>query len=475
LPAAAEFDETDLRVPPPLPEPPRPLLAVGKHGPASVEAEDFARRLGNWGNASKLIGERWEAIAPGLLSPRLPWLIPLGAGQAAEVRALLSLDADPLIGATLQRAGISAPDLLFIGVSGARAYVRAADCKVSLDTADREQTAPTRLQKMFARAAQDFPIVATALLAQVEALPPTQRDAAGSVVAAALAADWRNLLIADGLFVAPDNGFNRWFLSRLDDRRRTGAALGRMPGSGPRRTGGDVIGPVDAAQAARLTLPSHLEAIGALDFLGGVPGWEEAQLVARLDGVDLQHDDLAVAERCWRVGVGLRGAVFALKRPLFRNPMPVDKPEVESLDVLQQVLRRCRVHDSAGLVAAFDQLVAARRELWYRESAALRTPVSFGTFSTKVGDTQRTRHRPRAGEPPRQKVREQVGPSTRALYRELSRFHVMRVARLARDLETGGLLDGPLLDALEARAETLSTESRQDAAQIAARMEKISS
>ncbi|MGI8422911.1 MAG: hypothetical protein ACR2NO_02125, partial [Chloroflexota bacterium] len=65
--------------------------------------------------------------------------------------------------------------------------------------------------------------------------------------------------------------------------------------------------------------------------------------------------------------------------------------------------------------------------------------------------------------------------STRALYRELSRFHVMRVARLARDLETGGLLDGPLLDALEARAETLSTESRQDAAQIAARMEKISS
>ena len=463
--AAAHPDEAELRVPSPLPEPPRPLVAVGKHGPASVDAEDFARRLGNWGNASKLIGARWESVAPGLLWQRLPWRLPLGGGQTAEIRALLSLDADPAIGGTLQRAGVSAPDLLLIGRAGARQYLRAADCKVSLDTADRDQTTPARVQHMFLRAAQDHPAVATALLLQIEALAEPERAAASSVITAALSSDWDHLLLGEGLFVAPDNGFNRWFLSRLEDRRRTGASLGRMPASGPRRSRSDVSGPVDAAQQSRLTLPSHLEPIGARDFLAGVPGWEEAGIVAKLDGANLEAFDLAVAERCWRVGVGLRGAVVALKRRLFRNQLPIETRAVDPPAVLREVLRRRRSADSAALVGAIAQFVAGRQALWAREAAVLRTPVAFGSFAVKVGETLRGRHRPGPGEAPPARG----GPSARMLYRELARCHVTRVARLAAELEADGLEDAALLDALGARADALREECEADAGRLASR------
>ena len=63
-------------------------------------------------------------------------------------------------GTALQRAGVSAPDLVLIGTlqtgSGPRVAVRAADLKVSLDTAERPQTAPARLQNAFARLAAPY-------------------------------------------------------------------------------------------------------------------------------------------------------------------------------------------------------------------------------------------------------------------------------------------------------------------------------
>ncbi|MDQ3701594.1 MAG: hypothetical protein M3442_11845, partial [Chloroflexota bacterium] len=72
----------DVRIPVPPPVAPQRLLAVGHYGPSHVDAEDFSRRLGNWGGASQRIGDRWEALVPGLLERRAPWTLPLGAGRA---------------------------------------------------------------------------------------------------------------------------------------------------------------------------------------------------------------------------------------------------------------------------------------------------------------------------------------------------------------------------------------------------------
>lgn len=449
---------TELRVPAPLPEPPSPVLAVGKHAPSSVEAEDFSRRLGNWGNASKFIGDRWEELSPVLLAPRLPWRVPIGPGRVATITAFLSLDADPIIGGVLQRAGVSAPDLLLVAPNGpgGRTVLRAADCKVSLDTADREQTAPTRLQAMFARMAADFPMAAEALSIQIEALPETIRPAVAAAIDAALACNWDEVLISEGVFIAPDNGFNRWFLELLETRRRTGAPLGRLPSSGPRRSGGFVKGPVDAIQAAKLQLPSHLEPTTAAEFLAEVPGWTEAEIVAELDRASLTAVDLCVAERCWRVGAGLRGAVLALKRRLFYPALALSSTDVDVPSVLKQLVQRRRVRNSGELVTAVAQFVAARHGAWERETALLRTPLSFPAWSTRVGEALRAAAEERG-------MPVQPGLSARAMYRDLTRQHSGRLVQAARVMETAGMADVDMLDLLEARREEFQQATSADA------------
>jgi hypothetical protein len=450
----------ELRVPAPLPEPPSPVLAVGKHAPSSVDAEDFSRKLGNWGNASKFIGDRWEELAPTLLAPRLPWRVPIGPGRTATITAFLALDADPTIGGVLQRAGVSAPDLLLVAPNGpgGRTVLRAADCKVSLDTADREQTTPARLQAMFTRVASDFPTAASALAAQVEALPEASRRVVAEAISAALMADWDRVLAWEGVFIAPDNGFNRWFLDLLETRCRTGAPLGRLPSAGPRRSGAFVKGPVDAIQAARLQLPSHLEPTTAAEFLAEVPGWTEAELVAELDRVSLATVDLCVAERCWRVGVGLRGAVLALKRRLFYPALPLSSTDVDVPTVLKQLTQRRRVRDSGELVRAVAQFVAARYSAWERETALLRMPLSFPAWSARVGEALRA-----ASE---RGTLARPSTSARAMYRDLTRQHGERLVRAARELERAGVTEPDMLDALEARRQAFYEAASTDAAAL---------
>ncbi|HEX2514301.1 MAG TPA: hypothetical protein VH257_06310, partial [Chloroflexota bacterium] len=193
----------DVRIPAPPPAAPQRMLAVGRYGPSHVDAEEFSRRVGNWGGASQRIGDRWEALVAGMLEGRGRWALPAGGGRTLTVVAALGLDADPEAGPALQRAGVSAPDLLLVATMGQgsgsrgrpRAVLRAADCKVSLDTADPGQTAPARLQATFARVAEDFPAVAEALRRQVAALPGGEsaegaRATAVGAVESALAGRW---------------------------------------------------------------------------------------------------------------------------------------------------------------------------------------------------------------------------------------------------------------------------------------------
>ena len=438
----------DVRIPPPPPAAPPRLLAVGLYGPASVDAEEFCRRVGNWGGASQRIGDRWETLVPELLGPRVPWTLPAGGGRALVVVAVLGLDAEPESGAALQRAGVSAPDLLLVatGGPGGRYILRAADCKVSLDTADAAQTAPPRLQATLARVAADFPAVAAALRRQVAALPEgAARAAAGAAVEAVLAGRWDDVVAGEGLFIAPDNGFNRWFVSRLEANRRTGAPLGRLPASGPRRT-------ADTAPF----LASHLAPVAAPTFLAPLAGWSEAGVVAELDGADLERVDLSVAERCWRVGVGLRGAVLALRRPLFRPALAEAHPDGTPREVtpgLRQLAARRRLEDSGALVGAVARSLEVRRASWEREAALLRTPLGYPAWITRLRDL-------RGGKP---------GPDGRALHRELGQRHRARILEAAAALGATCPDEGDLLDALEARQTEWREASLADGADLAAR------
>jgi hypothetical protein len=463
-------DTFDFPIPAPLPPPPERLVAVGRHGTASVEAEDFSRRLGNWGGASHLIGNRWEALAPTLLRRRLPWTLPAGGGRVMTIVAVLALDADPVAGSALQRAGVSASDLLLIGqmprgTGTSGLLVRAADCKVSLDTADPVQTTPVRLQATFDRIREAFPQVVAALQRQVVTLTQPAQESAALALGAAVRGAWHEVLAGEGLFVAPESGFNRWFLAQLEERRRTGAPLGRLPASGPRRPASETRGPVGPAQLARLTLPAHLESVSAEEFLGSLPGWPAAGVIAELDGQALASMDVSVAERCWRVGAGLRGAILALRRPLFRPMLESVRPDGRPRDLahlLREVAVRRRMVDSTGLIATVSRSLDQRRPLWQRETAVLQMPLSFGAFVGQLGEARR------AAEAPAPEARDGLlaeGSSAsgvtassgvarataRTLYRELSQQHRRRVLAAAVALAREGHDEATILDALEER------------------------
>ena len=152
---------------PTLPLPPR-FLTVADFPGTSVQAEEYSRLIGAWGEAAALIGRRWEELGLTLLNKRLPWSVPLGAGRTATITHLISVDSGPDAGPALHTAGVSAPDLLLLGTLGrsGRLVVQAADFKVSLDTANPEQVSAARLAGNLPRIASEVPDVAAAILAQ---------------------------------------------------------------------------------------------------------------------------------------------------------------------------------------------------------------------------------------------------------------------------------------------------------------------
>lgn len=372
-----------------IPAPPPALttlpIAVGTYPARSVEAEDFARRIGNWGTAARDIGDRWEVVGVDRLRRRLPWTLLVGGGRAMHVVRILRLDSGEA-GAALQRAGVSAPDLLLVGTiasgAGPRVVVRAADLKVSLDTAERMQTAPTRLQAMFARVAGSMPVTRDAILAEARAQDHDDPVAERAVVSA-LAGEWTDLGIVEGLFIAPDTGFNRWFLQEVEHRRRTGRGAPRLP-FGARRRGGD--------GADLLGLPAHLEAVPPAEFLGTLDGWREAQVIARLDCTEIDAVDPAVAERFWRVGNGLRAALLAVRRRMFEPSSDAlgSNAQAEGIDpIVERVAARAAGHSEA-VVREVASLLEGRRASWDVEARVLAFPVGYDTWSEHFAEARRT-------------------------------------------------------------------------------------
>jgi len=475
------------RIPTPPPSAPIPLIAVGTSSPTNADAEDFSRRIGNWGTAARDIGDRWEVVGPDLLRRRLPWSVPTGGGRSMQVVSILCLDSGQS-GQILQRAGVSAPDLLLIGQiatsSGPKLALRATDLKVSLDTADRAQTSQVRLQACFGRIASGFPAVENALLAEATA----SGEGSGMAVEAirlALAADWDTVAITEGLFVAPDSGFNRWFLEEVEQRRRSGRPPPRLLYRSRRRD--EPSGALDAG--ASLGFQAHLEPIAARDFLGGLAGWPEAAIVAKCDGIDLDAVDIAVAERCWRVGNGLRGALLAISRRLFLPPtehLDASGNPRDVVSVLRQVAAR-HSGTSEALIEAISTALEARRARWDAEATLLAFPVPYATWAQRFEEVRRdgtggdgaslvdevaellasdgSDQLSASGE--EDAARRLIARSTRTAHREAHQRHRERVLAEARLLIESGVDETGMIAQLEARRDDWSSHVMDDAGVLA--------
>ena len=253
---------------PTLPLPHR-FLTIAEFPGTSVQAEEYSRLIGAWGEASALIGRRWEELGLSLLAKRLPWSVPLGAGRTATITHLISVDSGPDAGPALHAAGVSAPDLLLLGTLGrsGRLVVQAADFKVSLDTANPAQVSAARLAGNLPRIASEVPEVAAAILAQ------SPSPAYHAALTALMAGSVGSTIVPEGIFIAPDSAFNRW-LHKLLANVRPGSRLPRLPRGAP----------ATRSRNDGFQLLAHLEPAAPATMLGTLEGWSEAGRLATLDG-----------------------------------------------------------------------------------------------------------------------------------------------------------------------------------------------
>ena len=342
---------------PTLPLPPR-FLTIAEFPGTSVQAEEYSRLIGAWGEASALIGRRWEELGLSLLEKRLPWSVPLGAGRTATITHLISVDSGPDAGPALHAAGVSAPDLLLLGTLGRsdRLVIQAADFKASLDTANPVQVSSARLAGNLPRLANEVPEVAAAVLTQAPS------PAYHAALTALMAGNVGSTIVPEGLFIAPDSAFNRW-LHKLLANVRPGIRLPRLPRGAP----------ATRARNDGFQLLAHLEPVAPATMLGMLEGWSEAGRLAALDGRRLAAAELTLAERYWRLGAGLHGALRTFYRPVLAQ-LPA---AWDATPALKRIVRRVRPANAAALLSALARVVEQRRPQWAREKEVLRCPVGF--------------------------------------------------------------------------------------------------
>lgn len=415
---------------PTLPLPPR-FLTIAEFPGTSVQAEEYSRLIGAWGEASALIGRRWEELGLSLLEKRLPWSVPLGAGRTATITHLISVDSGPDAGPALHAAGVSAPDLLLLGTLGrsGRLVIQAADFKASLDTANPQQVSAARLAGNLPRIASEVPEVAAAILAQAPSA--AYREA----LTALMAGNVGSTIVPEGIFIAPDSAFNRW-LHRLLANVRPGVRLPRLPRGAP----------ATRSRSDGFQLLAHLEPVAPAAMLGTLEGWSEGERLAALDGRRLNAAELTVAERYWRLGAGLHGALRTLYRPVLAQ-LPA---AWDATPALNRLVRRVRPHDAALLLSALARAVEQRQPQWAREKEVLRCPVGFRAW---------LRHAEAAGF---EVETGEFAGTVRRKHGSLAASHRQRVTAAARQLHQQRQTNRQVLTALEARSDEWSAATDED-------------
>lgn len=262
--------------------------------------------IGDWGDASRYLGARWEHVGADLLAKRL---------SADGGDATLHLLAGTARQEVLSRTRLKNPDALLIVANGEAVRLRAVDFKWSLETADYQQ------------------IAAAALRALHEALD------LGTLLG-------RTLLtpaLEDGFFVAPETRANRDFLRSLANRTQEY--------------------PLEEHETLLLPVAPDV-------FFGPLPGWEHARFLAALDRAERSLVLLDAAERYYRLGVGLAGALARLATPIF-----ADEPsELSPIDELVDLARRSHARSAADVIQQVGRRIEQRQILVRRLRSLLQSP-----------------------------------------------------------------------------------------------------
>lgn len=278
------------------------------------------RSIGDWGGASRSIGQRWEVVGLSALREGIAGAPPL---------AVVALCEDPSVQQRLGKLGLPNPDALIVEPGADDLVVRPADLKWALDVASYHQISGANLTDLL----QVDPPLAEAIRksvpAQIAALP---------------------LRPADGYFVCPDATANRRFLTSPQNQRQEY--------------------PLEAQEV--VFVPVNVQS-----FFGPLPGWYTAQQIARLDGALAALRNIDAADRYYHIGAGVNGALALRGRSIFDEEPPTDGDEAVRWSALSAEIRPLT---ASNVLSRLDAEMRHRRELIQRLRAVRRCPYTFREF-----------------------------------------------------------------------------------------------
>lgn len=369
----------------------------GYRGPQLLEQRRASeirreREIGNWGRASEHIGRRWEELGferlHDMLNRRQHWPV-----DRYRPHSLVPLMSDTTIQASLARVGLPSPDVVVVLADGRGGLVlQALDFKWDLEFASYDQIRATALQALLQR---DRGVLDAAIVRA------TGQPVAGNQC-------------LDGLLFAPDSPANQRFLSSTLNQRREY--------------------PIEAREVI-------LEPVDPTVFFSPQPGWELAVRLAALDRAAQTLQTLDGADRYYRLGAGLRGAVSQLQVSVFE----ADPPAVDAAAAIAWLQTQVRVLSSSALIAHVERLMAAREQRVVRLRRLTRSPYRLADLSRALAAQGIVLpERPDDGEVPPERqhwleMLRRVGAEYRAT-----------IQRAGLRLTRGGLSDDEALARLEA-------------------------
>ena len=373
-------------------------------------------RIGDWGAASQQIGQRWEQLG----AAHLQDLARLPATPSALFRAeaAISLVESADCQQAIQAAGLPHADAVLVGSIDGHRALRAVDFKWSLEVARVDQISADTLRSLLET---ELPPVRRAL----EPYLPGLSEGPAARGEGPLSDGSTELL--DGLFLAPGHAANRHFLGSQANLRRDE--------------------PLRADQVA-------LVQVGGREFFSALSGWEVGENLAGQEGARRTLETLEGAERYFRLGAGVLGAVTARRRSIFDDTAPTFDPLAE----LASLRRAHSLRTTEQLIDYLDRLMTARAELTRTLSQLGRRCYPFATFRArlaavgiKLGD------------------RAEANPEDRRwsrLYGVLQRQLSERIKANGRALVAGGASDAEALAALTERCPALARDADQQLARL---------
>jgi hypothetical protein len=280
------------------------------------------RIVGEWGQASRYIGARWEDVGFGLLE---------AGAERQNTLGILGVCRDHELQSLLASTGSKNPDLVMMQRSDDGVILQPADLKWSLDVASYRQISASVLETLV----EQVPRLAESLRAL---LPPEL----GKL-------PWR---ARDGIFVSPKTYLNERFLTSTENKKQEY--------------------PIEPSEVL-------LIAVEPYGFYEPLPGWLTAGELARIDGSARGLGQIDTADRYYHLGAGVAGALVALERSIFDEEEPV-KP-AEEVDRLRDFLKTISPATTAMLIDRLGVQMRHRRDLIRQLRDLIRSQLSFQDFA----------------------------------------------------------------------------------------------